>query len=322
MKIFIRIFICALLLLSSKVSIAQLYTFKNYDHTDGLILSSILSVNESDDGYLWFGTDGAGLMRFDGKKMDYLQDIQGRTNRHVNSITFNDQGDVLFSTQYRGIFKLQYNQINRIDSIEAKGQNQKVVHFRDDFVVVQDGSIVIYENENQKIEEQQIYPYDKSMHFYGSDIVENALFLFTSKGNFIVYDRKIIHLNEWLGTDENTTKDYSSVYKTGDSLVFINNELTQEMTVLMDDFRPKFFIRHQIEEEDILDSGEVVVKSDQRHDFCVYVTNYGRVITKNILSNDFSVLMNNSVKRIISPSDIFIDRNRDCLLYTSPSPRD
>ena len=120
----VRIFFCALFLLTVTVSNAQLYTFKNYDHTDGLILSSLLSVNESSDGYLWFGTDGAGLMRFDGKKMDYLEEIQGRTNRHINSIDFDDQGNVIFSTQYRGIFKLRYNQIDRIDSIQgAKSKN-------------------------------------------------------------------------------------------------------------------------------------------------------------------------------------------------------
>lgn len=318
MKFFLRVFICVLLLLSSAVSNAQLYTFKNYDHTDGLVLSSILSVNESSDGYLWFGTDGAGLMRFNGKKMDYLEDVQGRTNRHVNSIDFDNRGNVLFSTQYRGVFKLQYNQINRIDSIQFRGQNQKVLHFHDDLVVVQDGGIVIYKNENELIQEQKIYPFDKSMNFYGSNIIDNAVFLFTSKGNFIVYDKQIIHLSEWLGTDENTTREFSSVYKTGDSLVLINRDLTQEMTILMDDFRPKFFIRDGIDEK-LLEDDEFVIKSDHRYDFCVYVTNFGRVITKNTSNNDFSVLINNSVKQIKSPTDIHIDRNRDIWVTTSNS---
>ncbi|PHR48808.1 MAG: hypothetical protein COA32_04910 [Fluviicola sp.] len=315
MKFVVRIFICVLFLLIATVSNAQLYTFKNYDHTDGLILSSLLSVNESSDGYLWFGTDGAGLMRFDGKKMDYLEEIQGRTNRHINSIDFDDQGNVIFSTQYRGIFKLRYNQIERIDSIQYKGQNQKIIHFYNDLVVVQDGGIAIYSDNHEILREQKLYPYDKSMHFYGSSIVDNAVFLFTSKGNFLVYDKQIIHLNEWLGTDENTTKNFTSVYKTGDSLVLSNRDLTQEMTVLMDDFRPKFFIRTNIEKT-LLEEGEFVVKSNHRYDFNVYVTNFGKVITKDISNNDFVVLTNNSIKQIKSPTDVFIDRNRDIWVTT------
>lgn len=315
MKYYVRIFICALLLFSSLAGHAQLYTFKNYNHTDGLILSSILSVNESNDGYLWFGTDGAGLMRFDGKKMDYLEEVQGRTNRHVNSIDFDNQGNVLFSTQYRGIFKLEYDLINRIDSIEVRGQNQKIHYFHDDFIVVQDGGIFIYENQNELLKEQKIYPYNKSMEFYGSDIIDNGVFLFTSKGNFIIYDKQIIRLNEWLGTEEETTRDFLSVYQTGDSLVLVDKGLTQEMTILMDDFRPKFFIRDQISEK-ILEKGESIIKSDHRYDLSVYVTNHGRVITKNTKTNEYSVLINNSVNKIESPTDVFIDRNGDIWVTT------
>ena len=264
---------------------------------------------------MWFGTDGAGLMRFDGKKLDHLEDVQGRTNRHVNSIDFDDKGNVLFSTQYRGIFKLEYDQINRIDSIKVRGQNKKVLYFHDDFIVVQDGGIVIYKNQNQIVNEQKIYPYDANMDFYGSTIIDNAVFLFTSKGNFIVYDRQIIHLNEWLGTDEKTTRNFSSVYKTGDSLVLINKGITQEMTVLMDDFRPKFFIKDQIDKK-ILKPGEHIVKSSQRYDLCVFVTNRGRIVTKDKSTNEYNVLMNNSVNQIEHPTDIFIDRNRDIWVTT------
>jgi PAS domain S-box-containing protein len=318
MKLLIRVFICAFVLLSSIAAHTQLYTFKNYDHRDGLILSSVLAVNESNDGYLWFGTDGAGLMRFDGKKMDYLEKIQGRTNRHVNSIAFNDEGDVLFSTQYRGIFKLNYNRIDKIDSIQLNGQNQKILHFHDNFIAVQDGGIVIYKNENEIIEEQRIYPFDKALHLYGSNIIDNSVFLFTSKGNFIIYDKEIIHLNEWLGTDENITKNFTNVYKTGDSLVLINKDLTQEMTILMDDFRPKFFIRANIEQK-VLENGEFVIYSDHRYDLSAYITNYGNLITKENNKNDFSVLINNSVKKIQNPTGIHIDRNGDIWITTTNS---
>ena len=56
------------------LSVAQIYTFKNFKYEEGVNLVSILSVEECDNGYIWFGTDGAGLMRYDGTTFDYLEE--------------------------------------------------------------------------------------------------------------------------------------------------------------------------------------------------------------------------------------------------------
>lgn len=318
MKLISRLIFFVLLSLYSKTVDSQLYTFKNYDHTDGLILSSILSVNESSNGYLWFGTDGAGLMRFNGKKMHYLEAVQGRTNRHVNSIDFDSEENVVFSTQYRGIFQLYYNSVEKIDSIKYLGQNQKVICHQEQFIVVQDGGVFVYDEKSRLLAEKKIYPFNKEMECYGSSIIDNAVFLFTSKGNFVINDQQIIHLNEWLGTDESITNNYSSVYKTGDSLVLVDKFISKEMTILMDDFRPKFFIQDKIKER-FLQKGEYVVKYDHRYDFSVFVTNLGKVITKNKRTNEYFVLLNNSPNKIITPSGVKIDRNRDIWISSKNS---
>lgn len=65
------------LLLLSFVASAQLYTFQNYTHRHGLSMSQINSFEQSEDGYMWLGTDGAALVRFDGQKFKEVT-IKGR----------------------------------------------------------------------------------------------------------------------------------------------------------------------------------------------------------------------------------------------------
>ncbi|MEX1192078.1 MAG: PAS domain S-box protein, partial [Brumimicrobium sp.] len=296
---------------------AQLYTFKNYNHEDGLILSSLLSVKEADDGYIWFGTDGAGLMRFDGKNIDYLEDVQGRTNRHVNSIAFKSNGNILFTTQYRGIFELHYNKVVPLDSIKQVGQSKAVIHENGLTTIVHDGGVSLYEG-NILISEKKTYPFDESMQFYGSNVIDNSIFIFTSKGNFLVKERQILQLNDWLGTDPSTTKNLSSAYRTGDSLVLINKFISNEITVLMDEFNPKFFIKEKINKK-LLGGDEEIIRSAEGTDFCVYVSNLGRIFTKHKNNNDFKIVANNSTNKIISPTDICVDRNDDIWVTTRNS---
>ncbi|MDX1651062.1 MAG: PAS domain S-box protein [Brumimicrobium sp.] len=306
-----------MLLCTSSITEAQIYTFKNYDHSDGLILSSVLTVNEAENGYIWFGTDGAGLMRFDGKNFDYLEKVQKRTNRHVNSIDFNGRGRILFSTMYRGMFSLEFDHIDKLDSITSLGQNQAILSHNGKIVTVQDGGISLYEK-NKLIAEQRTYPFNVTMEYYGCKRIDNSIFLFTSKGNFLVTENKILHLHEWLGTDESVTERMSSVYKTGDSLVFTGKKLVREVTVLMDEFRPKFFIQDKIKKNLLLEN-EYIVRSASRFDFAVHVSNLGRVFLKEIFKNEYSLLINNSEKKIKSPTDIIIDRNRDIWVTTRNS---
>ena len=45
---------------------SQLYNFKNYNHKDGLLVPNIYDIKQTDDGYIWLGTKGMGLMRYNG----------------------------------------------------------------------------------------------------------------------------------------------------------------------------------------------------------------------------------------------------------------
>lgn len=287
---------------------AQLYTFKNYNHRDGLTLSSILSVEEADDGYLWFGTDGAGLMRFDGHDFDYLEDIQGRTNRHVNHLSFKDE-NLFFTTLYRSNFRLNYDLIEELDFVSQYGSNHAIIPRENDFILVQDGGLFIY-RDSIVVNERRTFPYNEQTNFYGSFERGRIQFIFTSKGNYVVEDDRIENLHDWLRTSEEVTDSLVSVANFEDSLVFTNISLKKELIVLMDEYRPKFNIENKIFGLN-LEKGEQIVASDSRFDISVFVSNKGKVYLRNEGDGTYNELFNNSDQELIAPTDVLIDRNHD-----------
>ena len=291
---------------------AQLYTFRHYGQEDGLNLSSFLTVNESKEGYLWFGSDGAGLIRFDGKEFDYLEKIQGRDNKHVSHISFRDN-EILFTTLFSGVYLLKDDSISSYN-YGSVGKNQAIFDLDGENVILQDGGIRVYKD-SLLLDERVTYPYKTSTHLYGDFEFYNNLFVFTSKGNYHVEDNRIENLNEWLATDYNITKDLISAYKIGDSIVLLDKYLKNEITVLMDGQRPKFFITEELHNH-LLNDGESVVSWNVRENDFVLVTNKGRIFKRNIKSGVFIEITHNSIRELREPTDILIDKNQDIWVTT------
>jgi len=288
----------------------QLYTFRSFDHRDGLVLSSVLSAQEDADGFIWFGTDGAGLIRYDGKHFDNLNDFQGRTSRHVSNISFSKDNVLYFSTEYQGFFTSNWQKSVELDFVPKMGRGQAIVQVEDYVVIVEDAAIFVLKGE-EVLDEKRIYPFNVSMHYYGHQEVDGRLFIFTSRGNFIVYDGKIEFLHDWLGTSEKLTEDLVSLSHYGDSLTLTNKTLNEELTVILENFRPKFFIKDDIVNEVQLEEKEEVVKFSFSDKFSVFVTNQGRLIKRNRKTGVLNEIINNSGRDILRPTSVIIDRNED-----------
>ncbi|AEA44366.1 ligand-binding sensor domain-containing protein [Fluviicola taffensis] len=64
----------------------QLASFRNFSVEDGLGQSQVYSVIQDHKGYLWFGTRGGGLSRFDGQNFESFTDRQGLVNNYIYSL--------------------------------------------------------------------------------------------------------------------------------------------------------------------------------------------------------------------------------------------
>jgi len=97
-----RLLILFILFLGNN-SIAQLYTFNNFGHKDGLSMANISSVYESSEGAIWLGTDGAGLVKYNGYNFTEYSHSAQEHNHHVTSITeANDT--IFFTSKYKGLY--------------------------------------------------------------------------------------------------------------------------------------------------------------------------------------------------------------------------
>ncbi|PKR80063.1 hypothetical protein CW751_11900 [Brumimicrobium salinarum] len=293
--------------------VGQMYTFRHYGHKDGLILSSLLTAVEAPNGFIWLGTDGGGIVKFDGKNFKYLNQQQGRTNRHVSNICV-DNKQLYFSTMYRGVFKYQNDSISKVDYVQQFGRNLFFSKKNNTSLVLQDSGLKIYKD-SLLVEEKLSYPYNKKTNFYGKFSFLDNFFVFSSKGNYIVQDQKITNIYEWILTDETVTSDLVAAFKKGDSLVFIDKYLRNEITVLLEGSNPQFFIKNKIQDS-ILNSNEHVVRWDKRGDMMVFITSQGRIVKRDLKNHEYTHIQHNSDEEIRKPTDILIDKNHDIWITT------
>lgn len=80
-----------------------------YTIKDGLRSQSILSIAKDKSGTKWFGTNGGGLMSYDGKRWKSYDGKDGLVDEYVWSVAFEPDGTMWVGTWY-GV-----NKINKID---------------------------------------------------------------------------------------------------------------------------------------------------------------------------------------------------------------
>jgi len=89
------LFICAIQLS------AQNYQFQNFSLDDGLPQSQVFDIVQDATGYLWLGTQGGGIAKFDGKNFKVYNDKNGLSSNFVNALLF--KNDSLFIGTNQGL---------------------------------------------------------------------------------------------------------------------------------------------------------------------------------------------------------------------------
>ncbi|MDX2171797.1 MAG: two-component regulator propeller domain-containing protein [Bacteroidota bacterium] len=77
---------------------AQTYPFSNFTVENGLSQGQILSVYQDKDGVMWFGTNGGGIIKYDGHNYEYLTDKDGLADNFVYCIVKDKTGNLLIGT--------------------------------------------------------------------------------------------------------------------------------------------------------------------------------------------------------------------------------
>ena len=82
----IKYLIFAFALFFTETASAQLYNFKAYATKHGLAGSIVIAIYQSSQGYIWIGTQGGGVSRFDGKEFKNFTKKDGLISNDITTI--------------------------------------------------------------------------------------------------------------------------------------------------------------------------------------------------------------------------------------------
>ncbi|MCX6335398.1 MAG: SpoIIE family protein phosphatase [Bacteroidia bacterium] len=78
---------------------SQQYFFRKYSAEEGLSQSSVYCLLQDSRGYIWMGTDGGGLARFDGNRFETFTVANGLTDNIIRSLFEDSNGNIWIGTQ-------------------------------------------------------------------------------------------------------------------------------------------------------------------------------------------------------------------------------
>ncbi|MFK7925273.1 MAG: two-component regulator propeller domain-containing protein, partial [Bacteroidia bacterium] len=108
-----RTLLFVLLILGINCLSAQQFGIRNYSVADGLAQSQVFAISGDQRGFIWLGTRGGGLSRFDGKEFQNLSSQEGLINNYIWTICEDGNHDIWLGTD---------NGLSRWDGIRFHNQ--------------------------------------------------------------------------------------------------------------------------------------------------------------------------------------------------------
>jgi ligand-binding sensor domain-containing protein/serine phosphatase RsbU (regulator of sigma subunit) len=79
---------------------SQQYFFRQYSFEEGLPQTTVFCLMQDSRGYIWMGTNGGGVSRFDGKKFDAFTKTNGLSDNVVRSLLEDSKGNIWIGTNH------------------------------------------------------------------------------------------------------------------------------------------------------------------------------------------------------------------------------
>lgn len=140
--------LCLALLLTSLLA-AQPYRFTQYTVGDGLPQSQVYAVLQDSRGYLWLGTQGGGLAKFDGRSFRNYSTKDRLHGNYVNALAEDKQGSLWIGTDRGlchfngrsfGFEELKHGQDIAINSLAFRQSNDSTILY----IASQNGAYSFY----------------------------------------------------------------------------------------------------------------------------------------------------------------------------------
>lgn len=238
---------------------AQLRTFNNLSYKDGLNLGTINCINQSDNGTLWIGTDGAELVSYDGVDFTEILTDSSDNNHHINNINF-DGNNVLIASRYKGYFRYlntqnKYEQIN-INKINNGDALAAIKHKNHYYLIGKKG--IIAKDSSSTTQIFSVPEGDPDLEVTQTIESNQALFLLTNKGIFRLVNGRKSTIKSWTNTQIYNEKEFQFGYFEEDKLTLFNKAGNRWLEVILND-RGGFFSVKEFDTPDIFKLGDEII---------------------------------------------------------------
>lgn len=145
---------------------AQQFALRQYTAVDGLPQSQVNAIVEDSFGYLWIGTSGGGLARFDGREFKVYSTLDGLLSNIVTSL-FIDSKQNIWIVHPHGLTRfdgLDFRKFQQAATNDGQKRVRRVVEFNDTIFIVSNPGVI------GKIYDDSVYYWSKQI-FPGKSII-------------------------------------------------------------------------------------------------------------------------------------------------------
>lgn len=272
-------------------------------------MAKINAFAQSEDGYLWMGTDGAALIRFDGKVFKEILFANEQNNYHYNDLLVRNNC-LYVATAYSGFlrYSLKKNTIYRIDSPTVlKGEGKKIIVDKDAVFFL--GQLGISRLKDGK--EVLLRKFPKTKHIRYHQVIETdyGTFVTSNYGTFIIKNGTLTELSKHSKiTNEIGEKNYQFGWCAADKLVLFDSLFQHKLLIRFDATGGFASVKFRTQGE-LFKSGEYAVACDFNNALNerVVLTNLGGIYTEK--SDVFTHIIHNYLSPIRGSDGIMIGQN-------------
>ena len=281
---------------------AQLYTFKNINHKNGLSLSSVLSIAQDKYGYIWIGTDGFGLQRYDGKQVKTIQVDPLDNEHHVTHIDPTDKG-LYFSSRYTGFYHYKKKKLTRIGGVQKDlGDKLAIQEIGNSLCFVGQRKIRLWRNNKSYRELSYPVPFHEIIQLLE---IPGGIILITPDKSYHVGEHSIQEINAWLHEKKEPVLPIAARFYEGKLELFESGKNASHLVFLNKE--GSIFSRQKKKNETapelrfikVYARNRVVFGLNERNEIFHYAGERFTFIPKNTTKTNFVF------------RDLFIDRNND-----------
>lgn len=222
-----------LTLLNTINSFGQIYSYKNFNHLNGLLHGATWGITEKKDGGILIGTQGAGIVEYDGYTFHETIATDQDNNHHVTGIeVINDK--ILFTSRFKGVFQInESGNLSLLFKQKNTGDYIELEYFKDFLIIVTQFNLYTYDFATKKsIKVSNFKHQGNDLKVYETIKTPKGCVFLTNKGNYILTKKdQLIPLNQFFRTDNQLLEKMVFGYNKNGLLHLFDKEVQTGMIV-------------------------------------------------------------------------------------------